>query len=79
MVLNPDLDIKGKGRVSDIVGDVVLSLLTSENLILLLRIFFSFGTNLISRHLIDTVSPFLQSIVGINLDLKSASQLDDIK
>lgn len=54
MVLNPDLDIKGKGRVSDIVGDVVLSLLTSENLILLLRIFFCSGTDLISRHLVGS-------------------------
>lgn len=77
VVLNPDLHRAGSATLS--VGVVVLSLLTSENLILLLRIFFCFGTNLISRHLVDTVSPFLQSIVGINLDLKSASLLDDIK
>jgi hypothetical protein len=54
------------------------SLLTSENLILLLRIFCSFGTNLISRNL-DIGGPFLQSFVGIHLDLKSAYQLDYIQ
>lgn len=74
-VPNPGLGITGEGNVRIVVWDVVVK--TDFQPINIRK--FDPVDPIKSMNLVGTMSLFLQNIVGISLNLKSASQLDYIK